>query len=107
MFAAADVFVAPFGEDNLPNVILEALACGTPVAAFAAGGIPDAVEHEHNGFLAPAGDAAALGRGIIWVLADLARHKHLRSGTGDRRNTLRPRACASDTRTFGELAASA
>ena len=31
LFAAADVFVAPFAEDNLPNVILEALACGTPV----------------------------------------------------------------------------
>ena len=51
LLAAGDVFAAPFAEDNLPNVVLEALACGTPVAAFAAGGIPDAVEHKQNGFL--------------------------------------------------------
>jgi glycosyltransferase involved in cell wall biosynthesis len=68
LYAAADVLIAPFIEDNLPNVVLEALACGTPVVAFAAGGIPDAVEHERNGFLAPVGDAAALARGIEWVL---------------------------------------
>ena len=106
LFAAADVFVAPFAEDNLPNVILEALACGTPVAAFAAGGIPDAVEHEQNGFLAPIGDAAALGRGIFWVLADLERHRRLRQAaraTAEARFDLA--ACAQRyTDLFGELA---
>jgi glycosyltransferase involved in cell wall biosynthesis len=68
LYAAADVLVAPFIEDNLPNVVLEALACGTPVAAFSAGGIPDAVEHRRNGILVPVGDADALADGIAWVL---------------------------------------
>jgi glycosyltransferase involved in cell wall biosynthesis len=68
LYAAADVLVAPFIEDNLPNVVLEALACGTPVVAFAAGGIPDAVEHQRNGMLVPVGDADALSDGIAWAL---------------------------------------
>ena len=68
LYAAADVLVAPFIEDNLPNVVLEALSCGTPVVAFAAGGIPDAVEHQHNGVLVPVGDADALAEGIAWAL---------------------------------------
>jgi glycosyltransferase involved in cell wall biosynthesis len=68
LYAAADVLVAPFIEDNLPNVVLEALACGTPVVAFSAGGIPDAVEHRRNGILVPIGDADALAEGIAWVL---------------------------------------
>ncbi|WP_271570337.1 glycosyltransferase [Bradyrhizobium sp. CCBAU 11386] len=66
--SAADVFVAPFLEDNLPNVVLEAIACGTPVAGFAAGGIPDAVEHESHGYLAPIGASEELARGIAYVL---------------------------------------
>ncbi len=68
LYAAADVLIAPFIEDNLPNVVLELLACATPVVAFAAGGIPDAVEHEQNGILAPVGDADALAQGIEWVI---------------------------------------
>jgi glycosyltransferase involved in cell wall biosynthesis len=68
LYAAADVLIAPFIEDNLPNVVLEALACATPVVTFAAGGIPDAVVHERNGILAPVGAADALAKGIEWVL---------------------------------------
>ena len=74
LYAAADVLVAPYLEDNLPFVILEALACGTPVVAFAAGGIPDAIDHEINGALAAIGNTDELARGIEWVLAEPARH---------------------------------
>jgi glycosyltransferase involved in cell wall biosynthesis len=77
IYAAADVLIAPYLEDNLPFVILEALACGTPVVAFAAGGIPDAVDHQKNGYLAPVGAADELASGIAWVLADPERHKAL------------------------------
>ena len=45
LYNAADVFVLPSLEDNLPNTVVEALACGTPVAAFSIGGIPDMVDH--------------------------------------------------------------
>lgn len=50
-YNAADVFVIPSLEENLPNTILESLACGTPVAGFSIGGIPEMVEVGINGFL--------------------------------------------------------
>ena len=101
LFAAADVFVAPFAEDNLPNVILEALACGTPVVAFAAGGIPEAVDHQRNGFLAPVGDAAQLGRGIAWLLSDTSRLDEVRRAA---RETAEARFDLVDcTRRYEEL----
>lgn len=81
IYSAADLLVAPFLEDNLPNVVLEAIACGTPVAGFAAGGIPDAVEHEGNGYLAPTGDSDGLARGIAYIL-DRLEDGRMRSNAG-------------------------
>ncbi|QCR22184.1 glycosyltransferase [Pontibacter sp. SGAir0037] len=52
VYAACDVFILPSREDNLPNVMLEALACGTPVVATNVGGIPDVVIPDFNGLLA-------------------------------------------------------
>lgn len=66
-YSAADVFVSPSLEDNLPNTVLESLACGTPVVAFTTGGIPDMVKHQHNGYLAEYQSAADLAAGIQWV----------------------------------------
>ena len=60
VYSAADLFVIPSMQDNQPNTILEALACGTPVAGFAVGGIPDMVHPGQTGVLAPAGDAETL-----------------------------------------------
>lgn len=71
-YAAADVFVAPAIADQLPNTILESMACGTPVAAFAVGGIPEAVTHRETGYLAKPGDAADLARGIELLCTDPA-----------------------------------
>lgn len=68
VYSAADVLVAPFLEDNLPNVILEAIACGTAVAAFAAGGIGDAIEDDVSGSLAPTGDDQGLARSLARLL---------------------------------------
>ena len=46
LYSAADVFVAPSLQDNLPNTVVEALACGTPTVAFNIGGMPDMIEHK-------------------------------------------------------------
>lgn len=60
VYAAADCFVAPSREDNLPNTVLEALASGTPTIAFEIGGMPDMVEHGSTGFLASPFDVSSL-----------------------------------------------
>lgn len=69
LYAMADAYVLPSLEENLPNVILESLACGTPVVAFDTGGIPDMIEHRKTGWLVPPGDAAGLADGLRWALA--------------------------------------
>ncbi len=66
-YSAADVFITPSLEDNLPNTVLESLACGTPVVAFTTGGIPDMVQHKANGYLAEYRSSEDLARGIDWV----------------------------------------
>jgi glycosyltransferase involved in cell wall biosynthesis len=68
LYSLADVFVTPAIEDNLPNTVMEALACGTPVVAFNAGGIPDMVEHRQNGYLAEFKSAVDFAAGINYVL---------------------------------------
>lgn len=75
-YNAADVFVLPSMEDNLPNTIMEAMACGVPCVGFRIGGIPEMIDHQKNGYLAKAGDADDLATGISWIL-DTADHEEL------------------------------
>lgn len=67
-YGLADVFAIPSLEDNLPNTVMESLACGTPVVGFETGGVPEMVEHLQNGFIAPQRDAEKLAAGIFWCL---------------------------------------
>ena len=67
-YSAADVFVIPSLMDNLPNVVIESMACGTPVAGFATGGIPEMVRPGQTGELAPTGDVRALREAIESLL---------------------------------------
>lgn len=67
-YGAADVFVIPSLEDNLPNTVMEALACGTPVAGFKTGGIPEMVGHRKEGFIALQKDVAGLANGIVYSI---------------------------------------
>jgi glycosyltransferase involved in cell wall biosynthesis len=77
VYAAADVFVAPSTQDNLPNTVIESLACGTPCVAFHIGGMPDMIEHQLNGYLAQPFDSEDLARGIVWVLENKERYQKL------------------------------
>ncbi len=69
-YSAADIFVLPSLEDNLPNTMLESMSCGTPVVAFDAGGIPDAVIHDKTGKLVPAGDIVQLSAAVRSLVFD-------------------------------------
>lgn len=90
-YQAADVYVHAARADNFPNVVLEALACGTPVVATAVGGIPEQVRglraadvelrggdgelnghsaHEATGVLVPPIDAEAMAAAVVMLLAD-------------------------------------
>jgi len=78
VLAAADVAVVPSihddagNVDGLPNVVLEALASGTPLVATAAGGIGAAVTHGENGLLVGERDASGLAAAVGRLLADPA-----------------------------------
>jgi glycosyltransferase involved in cell wall biosynthesis len=83
----ADLFVTPSLEDNLPNTIMESLACGTPVVAFATGGIPEMVEHLQNGYIANYKDTADLAAGLNYVLADSERLQNMRTAARQKAET--------------------
>ncbi|MRI02605.1 glycosyltransferase [Kriegella sp. EG-1] len=68
IYNSANVFVAPSVAETFGLVILEALRCGTPVAAFNTGGIPDIIEHKQNGYLAEYRNANDLAEGISFCL---------------------------------------
>lgn len=70
IYSAADIFIAPSIEDNLPNTVVESMSCGTPVAAFNIGGMPDMIEDKKNGILVPPFDTALLVSEILSVLED-------------------------------------
>lgn len=77
LYSAADLFVLPSRQDNLPNTALEAQACGTPVVAFRTGGLSDIVEHRCTGYLAQPYNPQDLAAGIAWVLEDSLRYRTL------------------------------
>lgn len=68
-YSAADVTVLPTLEDNLPNVILESVACGTPVVAFDSGGVGDAVVDGVTGYTVARGDCQALAEAAVRAAA--------------------------------------
>ena len=70
LYRAVDLFVTPSLEENLPNTIMEAMACGTPCVGFDIGGVPEMIDHQQNGYVARYRDAEDLARGIDYVLDD-------------------------------------
>jgi len=70
VFSAADLFVHPSRAENFPLVLIESLACGTPVAAFGVGGVPEIVRPGLTGRVARPEDAADLARVVEALLDD-------------------------------------
>jgi len=68
LYNAVDVMVVPSRQENLSNIIMESLACGTPVVGFDIGGNGDMIKHTQNGYLATSYSSEDLAAGISWVL---------------------------------------
>jgi glycosyltransferase involved in cell wall biosynthesis len=68
VYNSADAFVLPSLEDNLPNTLMESMACGVPCVGFQVGGIPEMIDHRHNGYVARFCDVDDLAAGIRYVL---------------------------------------
>lgn len=92
VYNAADVFVTPSLQENLPNTIMEAMACGTPCVGFDVGGIPEMISHGKNGYVAAYKNAEDLANGLLWTLykadsetlSSNAREKVLREYTQEK-----------------------
>jgi glycosyltransferase involved in cell wall biosynthesis len=72
VYSAANLLAIPSSQDNLPNTVLESMACGVPVVGFETGGIPDMVRPGVTGLLVPVGDVIALRDAIARLLKDSA-----------------------------------
>ena len=101
VYSAADITVLPSLQENLPNSIMESMACGTPVAAFEVGGIPDLVDHKVPGWLAPARDSAGLAAGLGEMLVNDAFR--LEMGLASRRKVEREYDSAVIVKRYLEL----
>ena len=85
LYNAADLFVTPSLYENLPNTIMEAMACGIPCVGFQTGGIPEMITHGENGYVARYKDAADLAEGMLWALGE---EVHPTLSTNGRRKVL-------------------
>ena len=70
VYNAVDVFVLPSLSENLPNTIMEAMACGVPCVGFRVGGIHEEIDHRQNGYVADYRSAEDLAQGIRWILTE-------------------------------------
>ncbi len=68
IYSAVDLFVTSSLQENLPNTIVEAMSCGVPCVGFNVGGIPQMIDHLHNGYVAQYRSAEDLANGICWSL---------------------------------------
>ncbi len=92
LYNAADLFVTPSLQDNLPNTIVESMACGTPCVGFNVGGIPEMIHHQQDGYVADYCDSLDFAQGIAWCLNE------------QRHDALGAAARATALATYGETA---
>ena len=104
VYSAADVFVTSSVQDNLPNTVLEAMACGTPVVCFGVGGNPDMVRDEVNGLVVAHADMDALADSLKALINDGEKCKRMSSSA--RRIALEEYSLELQARRYAELYAS-
>jgi glycosyltransferase involved in cell wall biosynthesis len=84
LLAGLDVLAHPADREGLGVALLEAAAAGVPVVACAVGGVPDVVEHEQTGLLAPADDPAAFSAALARLLSSASARARLGAAARDR-----------------------
>lgn len=100
-YSAADLFIHPTRADNLPLMLLESMACGTPMVSFDVGGVPELVRPGITGYLAKQDDANDLCRGIIQLLEDNSARR--RMGEHCRTTALREYTLELQTQRYLEM----
>ena len=99
LYCAADLLVVPSREDNMPLTAMEAQSCGTPVAAFNIGGLPDIVINGETGILVPLGSTHDLAKAISRLIGDVSlRERYSNSAIDHARETWSPEVVAAKYR---------
>jgi glycosyltransferase involved in cell wall biosynthesis len=84
LYSGADLVAVPSYQEVFGQAASEAMACGTPVVAFACTGLLDIVKHKETGYLAEPYNPEDLAAGIQWILEDEERHHQLCQASRDR-----------------------
>jgi len=82
--ASLKLLVIPSYNEGLPNVMLEAMACGTPVLATSVASVPDVIRDKENGFLIYDNSPSCLAKSIVTTL----QYPHLKRITINARNLV-------------------
>jgi len=77
LYACSDLFLLPSEYESFGLAALESMSCGTPVVASRAGGLPEVITHEKDGFLAPVGDVDAMAEFGVGLLQDGERLRQM------------------------------
>lgn len=88
LFAAADLFLLPSEKESFGLVALEAMACGVPVIATRAGGIPEVVIDGETGYLSNVGDVEKMAADAVTLLEDTQLHRQFSQAARDRAETV-------------------
>lgn len=77
LYSAADLLIHPTRADMFSLIVLESMACGTPIVSFRVGGIPDLVRPNITGYLAEPGNTCDFRDGIVNLLENDSLRTHL------------------------------
>ncbi|QPH39935.1 glycosyltransferase [Pedobacter endophyticus] len=89
IYNMADIYLLPSLEDNFPNVMLESLACGTPVVGFDIGGLKDLITNDVNGYLSESITVSGLKAALLKCIDHIGSFdkKAIANQIGTRYNT--------------------